>query len=666
MQRQAVLGFVRRVSPHPDADKLRLCEVDIGGKSLVQIICGAKNVREGLHVAVAPVGAQLELANLDSSKAEPLGTSKLKIKKAKMRGQSSNGMICSLKELGFVSESHDLHAGIWEIQDTIVAEANAKPGQQIGDDWPQKSMQDVKALSEVRKPLEDLKAHWETSSALSEVSALLEWDQSTMMPPPGAPARGKQKSVLSKVIHEMNTSETYKSLLKNASDPAVQKCCNAFENRSVTLAQRDLILDGAIAPDLVAHRTKLQSECLTRWAKAREMGKWAIVEPIFSELLDVSRQVAKDQADALASFDKVNAPEGPYGALVQQFVLDVDERDIANLFSTLRDRLVPLVKKNSPVPQAEYVLDAGTGPLFEISKQKEFSEAVLKSVFGKELGNTRLDESVHPFSIGISDGDVRITTRYNPKNMREGLMGSLHEAGHALYELGAPARGWPAGTFLDIATHESQSLFLERMVGQSRAFSKWIQPRFQQTFGYGRLNEEQRTQLDSHLYSALNAQSETFVRVDSDELRYPLHIIARFELERELINGTLNPKQLPEAWIQLHQELLGQAPPANDGKKNVLQDMHWFAGYFGYFPSYTIGAIAAHQLFVAMETEIGAEEVKSCIETGKFEPIINWLRTNVHSHGRMDMGIQSLLQRVTGQPLNAEAYCDYLEKKYSS
>ncbi|GBG24671.1 Phenylalanine--tRNA ligase beta subunit [Hondaea fermentalgiana] len=664
MQQRAVLGVVRRVAAHPNADKLRLCEVDVGAKEALQIVCGAPNVREGLRVAVARVGTQLEVPELKSEAAEPLKWSKMKLKKSKIRGEASNGMMCSLHELGFTSQTEDLHAGIWEIQGEVVADA--QPGSPIGDDWPQRCIADAVSVQDARAPLTSLEKHWDTAGALSEAGALLQWDRSTMMPAAAAPARARQQSVLTRVVHEMNTSAEYDGLLQEARSPTVQANLNAFEKRSVELATRELALNKAISSETVAQRAKLQAETLTRWEKARELGKWKIVEPVFADLLEISRDIARDQAAVLAQVAPDTAPKGAYGALVQEYVMDIDEDGIADIFATLKKRLSPLVQGAEAAAPSPALDASASGTAFEIAKQKEFSNAVLKSVFGKELAKTRLDESVHPFSIGISDGDVRITTRYNPDNLREGLMGSMHEAGHALYELGAPARGWPAGTFLDIATHESQSLFLERMIGQSRPFCKWIQGRYAQTFGYGRLDQDQRAGLEDLLLAGLNARSDTFVRVDADELAYPLHVIARFELERSLFDGSLAVKDLPQAWIDTHAELLGRAPPADDGKKNVLQDTHWYAGYFGYFPSYTIGAMAAHQLFTTMQGDLGADNVSGLIEKGNFEPIVGWLRENVHAHGRMDSGVQGLLKRVTGRTLDANAYCDYLEQKYSS
>lgn len=268
------------------------------------------------------------------------------------------------------------------------------------------------------------------------------------------------------------------------------------------------------------------------------------------------------------------------------------------------------------------------------------------------------DVSVHPFTGGAGQDDVRITTRYSKELPFEGIMGTIHETGHAMYEQGRNDKyaGLPVSDALSMGVHESQSLFWERMIGQNVNFWHAVLPKIHE-----KLPHTKQVSAED-LFFAVNQVNRGFIRVDADELTYPFHVILRFELEKQLVDGTLDVKDLPSAWNEGMRKHLGVEVP-ND-KMGCLQDIHWPSGAFGYFPSYTLGAMTAAQLFQHLKTEV-MPDVEDKLRNGEFEGVREWLRSEIHEVGSLYPSLDDLLQKVTGEPLNAQYFLQYLEDKYT-
>lgn len=268
------------------------------------------------------------------------------------------------------------------------------------------------------------------------------------------------------------------------------------------------------------------------------------------------------------------------------------------------------------------------------------------------------DVSVHPFTGGAGPEDVRITTRYSKELPFEGIMGTVHETGHAMYEQGRNSKygGLPVSNALSMGAHESQSLFWERMIGQNVGFWEAVLPKIHEKMPHT------KDVTANDLFFAVNQVNRSLIRVEADELTYPFHIILRFELEKKMMNGTLDVKDLPQAWKDGMKEHLGVEVP-ND-KLGCLQDIHWPSGAFGYFPSYTLGAMTAAQLYRHLKAEV-MPDIEERIKSGNFDGIKNWLKTEIHEVGSLYPSLDELLEKVTGEPLNPTYFLEYLEEKYS-
>mmetsp|Transcript_340 Transcript_340/g.629 ORF Transcript_340/g.629 Transcript_340/m.629 type:complete len:657 (+) Transcript_340:241-2211(+) len=655
--KRAVVGAIRGVRRHPEADRLSVCDVCIGDGRMRTIVCGAPNVRDGQFVAVLPVGSVLEYPKIDAVKAAPLEFGKLKIKKSKLRGQESEGMICSLQELGFVSSKVDLHQGIWDIDQAWVEESGVQVGDALPSEWEAKLAQvEIHTLESAREGFDRVVGTWKELKDIMDVSSLLQWDQQVMMPQSGGNSRGGVRATMSGIHYSKATAPEYAvALEEHMNNPGL----SAFEKRSVELALRDYRHTNVVSSELVTEMTRLSSVCAERWAKAREMSKFQIVQPVFADLLALKKEAAKVQKEALPEYEYANE----YHVMMSEYVSDVPPERVNDIFETVREELIPFVKSAKSPSESLMVSESDA---FEIKKQHELSSFALKTIMGKDLfSQVRFDESTHPFSIALGAGDARITTRFLPLDMKEGLMATCHEMGHCLYELGLPkkARHFPAAQFLDVGTHETQSLFWERMVGQQQPFWRWLAPKVKQNFGYGSFIEGEPIDLANKLVSSVNILNPLNpIRVKADELHYPIHVMIRYEIEQELVSGELAVKDLPARWNHAYDKYLG-IKVENDAQ-GCLQDPHFYMGALGYFPSYTIGAIGAVQLYDCMKAQVADVEQK--IQGGDFKAIIKWLNENVHARGRMDRSIDALCEEVTGKPLDTNAYVDYLKTKYSA
>jgi carboxypeptidase Taq len=489
---------------------------------------------------------------------------------------------------------------------------------------------------------EELITKYRECSVLGSVTGLLHWDMQTVMPRKGAELRGDQLAVISGIAHDRLTHPRIGELL----DDLTQGTGLSDEQKAnVREIRRDYLRATRIPKDLVEELSRHQTVCHEAWVKARENNDFAAYAPFLEKMV----ALCKRQAECLGY--KVT----PLDALIDQFEPDATTAMFTDLFNQVKTANVPLVNKivASPVKARRDFLKRDYAP----DLQKQFGELVMKQVgFDMEAG--RLDISVHPFCAGVY-GDVRITTRYNQNAPQQALFGIIHETGHALYEQGMNAAhlGTPLAEALSYGLHESQSRMWENFVGRGRPFWTYFYPKLKEIFP----SQLADVKPDEFIL-AVNHVERSLVRVEADEMTYDLHIILRFEIERDLFDGTISVNDLPKVWNQKMESYLGLTPP-NDGKEGVLQDIHWSGGSFGYFPSYSLGNMAAAQLWYAMRSDL--PNMDQQMSSGKFSDILQWLREHVHIHGRR-FNRDELLKKATGKPLGTEDYIRYLREKYSA
>lgn len=469
--------------------------------------------------------------------------------------------------------------------------------------------------------------------------AILGWDAQTMMPKGGSEARGEQVATLSQMAHEIVTAPDLADLLDEAeAGAAALDDWQAANLKKMRRAQRRA---AAIDPALVSAMAKATNRAEMTWRDARAKADFGALLPDLEEVFRLTREKASSLADAFGL--------EPYDALLDSFERGLRRSAIDPIFSRLGDFLPGFLEK---------VLSSQKKPLpiegpFPSKAQKALGQRLM-STLGFDFDHGRLDESQHPFCGGLPD-DVRITTRYDEAEVTSALMGVLHETGHALYEAGLPKawRSQPVGSSLGMAVHESQSLLIEMQVCRSAEFLSFLSPLLAEQFG------AREAFSADNLYRDAIWVERGLIRVDADEVTYPLHIILRYQLEQALLSGDLALKDLPGAWKDGMAELVGIIP--DDDAKGCLQDIHWPGGAIGYFPCYTLGAIAAGQLFEAIgKTEPGIDED---FAKGGFSRLLGWLRRHVHERGST-VDMQTLLTEATGQPLTLEPYLAHLERRY--
>jgi len=469
--------------------------------------------------------------------------------------------------------------------------------------------------------------------------AILGWDAQTMMPTGGSAARGEQIATLSAMAHEIETADDLPDLLDQAEAEAAKlDAWQAANLKRMRLTQQRA---AAIDPALVGAMAKATNRAEMTWRDARARSDFSALLPELDEVFRLTREKASSLAQA---FDL-----NPYDALLDSFETGLRRSAIDPIFDRLAEFLPTFLDK---------VLTSQTKPLpidgpFPADTQKALGKKLMTAL-GFNFDHGRLDESQHPFCGGLPD-DVRITTRYDEAEVTSALMGVLHETGHALYEAGLPKawRGQPVGTALGMAVHESQSLLIEMQVCRSEAFLTYLSPLLAEQFG------EREAFSPDNLYRDAIWVERGLIRVDADEVTYPLHVILRYRLEQALLADDLALKDLPGAWNDAMADLVGITPP--DDAKGCLQDIHWPGGAIGYFPCYTLGAIAAGQLYEALRQ--GLPMIEDEIAKGDFLGLIAWLRRKVHGQGaKSDM--QTILTEATGQPLVLEPYLAHLERRY--
>jgi len=479
---------------------------------------------------------------------------------------------------------------------------------------------------------------------LRHAADLIEWDERVYMPPGGVTVHGEMSASLRRLAHEKFTSSEVGDALEAARSGVAGEDGDSTAARMARVAARDYARATLVPADFVAEHASVISAAQHTWAEARAKSDFALFAPHLQKVIELKRRY-------VAFFPPA---EHPYDVLLDDYEPGMKTADVRSLFDSLRQRQVAVIKGVSarPAPASGFLSAA-----YAESDIWRFAVDVV-TAFGFDWNRGRQDKSVHPFATGIGAHDVRITTRWVEGQPLALLFGTMHEAGHAMYEQGVGDEH--QRTILEggasLGVHESQSRLWENMVGRSRQFWDHFFPRLQAACPAPLAG----VTADA-FHAAINRVQPTLIRVEADEATYNLHIMLRVELELALIEGSLGVADLPDAWNTKMREYLGLTPP--DDAKGVLQDIHWSAGLFGYFATYTLGNVIAAQLWERFGAVHQARD--SEIGRGDFSALLSWLRTELHQHGRK-FEPKELVERITGSPVDSEPYLRYLETKYSA
>jgi carboxypeptidase Taq len=484
---------------------------------------------------------------------------------------------------------------------------------------------------------------------LGHVEAIVAWDEAAMMPAGGGDARGEAIATLRVLVHELATDPALAGLFEAAEKERDAGRLSAGQAANLREMKRVWVRETCLPADLVEASSRAETRCEQTWRVLRAKNDWAGLLPLLREVVARKREVAAALSARLGL--------GLYDALLDGYEPGARSAAIDVLFADLRGFLPGFIEKALARQAGERVI-APDGP-FPTERQRWLGLEVMKKV-GFDFNHGRLDASHHPFCGGVPR-DVRITTRYDERDFVKSFMGVLHETGHAKYEQNLPAE-WldqPAGRARSMSMHESQSLLQEMQVSRSRAFLEFAAPLVRAAFpdAAARQPEAFTAENLAALYTRVRPD---YIRVDADEATYPCHVILRYEIEKKLIEGKLEIEQLPEAWDAAMREMLGLSTDGNY-KDGCLQDVHWPAGLFGYFPTYTLGAIAAAQLFAAARRALPG--VEGQIARGELGPLNDWLRERVWSRGSL-LETEALMKEATGEPLGATAFKRHLEARY--
>jgi carboxypeptidase Taq len=495
----------------------------------------------------------------------------------------------------------------------------------------------------VEPKLQELKARLLEITDLENAAAVLDWDQQTYMPPGGAEARARQLALLRRLGHEKFIDPAIGKLLDDLR-PYEQSLPHDSDDASlVRVTRRNYEKAARIPPAFSAKLAQHAAETYQLWTKARPANDFASVRPRLERTVDLNRELA----NFFPGYEHIADP------LIDFCDYGMKASDVRAIFGQLRGQLLPLVNAITSQPPAD---DSCLRQKLPLEPQLAFGVEVIKR-FGYDFKRGRQDLTHHPFMTKFSLGDVRITTRGKDDYLVDCVFSTLHEAGHALYEQGiCPAyEGTPLANGASTSVHESQSRTWENIVGRSRGFWKFFYPKLQSLFP-GQLKG---VSLDT-FYRAINKVERSLIRTDADEVTYNLHVMLRFELELQLLEGKLTVRDLPDVWHERYKTDIGVRAP--DDRDGVLQDVHWYGGIFGYFQGYTLGNIMSAQFF---ETALRAHpQIPQEIEKGEFGTIHGWLKQHIYQHGAK-FTADELLHRVTGNSLTVEPYIGYLRKKFA-
>jgi carboxypeptidase Taq len=478
---------------------------------------------------------------------------------------------------------------------------------------------------------------------LNSCMALLDWDEKTYIPKGGVEHRGNQLAFLAGTRHERFTSPEIGDLLRQLEESPLIGEPDSFESANIREIKHAYDKLVKVPKSLVEELTRVTTIAHGVWAEARQKSNFSLFLPYLEKII----QLKHEQAEA------VGYEKDPYDALLDDFEPGATIEKVAKVFADFRQELVDLVKgiADSDKHPDTSILQRD----FPVDRQERFGKEAAGAI-GYDFERGRLDLTVHPFCIGIGPGDVRITTRYNPKHFGQAFFGILHEAGHGIYEQGLdPGRyGTPGGDSVSLGIHESQSRMWENLVGRSRSFWKYFFPKAQRIYP-----EALGDVKFGDFYFAINEVAPSFIRVEADEVTYNLHILVRFEIEQAFFSGALLPKDVPSAWNEKFKSYFGLLPP--DDAKGCLQDVHWSMGYIGYFPTYSLGNLYSAQFFNQAKKELG--DLDEQFARGEFINLKEWLKEKIHRHGQLYRA-EKLVEVVTGKPLSHRPLMDYLKTKY--
>lgn len=481
---------------------------------------------------------------------------------------------------------------------------------------------------------------------LQGISSLLDWDQETFMPSGSSAIRAEQLKTMAGIIHREKTSRKYSTALSKLIDLKTGKVKykDLSQQQSAALREwrRNYIHDTALPSKFVEEFTKVSSQAIIAWRTAKKENAFQQFAPFLDRIVQLNRKKA----------DLLGYKDHPYDALLDQYEPDFTTKETEILFLKLRTHLMPIIKKVSRQPIDDSFLYGN----WDHAKQMAFSHKLLDAM-GYDHSKGRLDLSTHPFSSSCHPTDSRITTRIHAESLMSCFLAVLHEGGHALYEMGLPQAqyGTPLGDARSLGVHESQSRWWETRIGLSKPFWLYFFPLLKETF---------KGQLDNitldKFYFAINKVEPSLIRIEADEMTYPLHVILRFEMEKGLIEGSMSVRDVPDAWNAKMEEYLGVIPPTNS--EGCLQDIHWSMGAFGYFPTYTLGNLYAAHLFEGFAKDHSDWEKQ--VAAGQLGFVKVWLHEKIHQYGKCYQ-THELLKLATGKDFSVDPYLHYLKKKYS-
>jgi len=495
----------------------------------------------------------------------------------------------------------------------------------------------------MNKEIAELKKRLVAISHLSSILGLLEWDQNVYLPAKAGEARAKQVAELSSLVHAKFVDLDNDGLLTGLKAQLDKNKLRDGEAVIVSETWRDFGRAKKLPDAFVREMAEVSSRSETNWAEARSKNDFALFLPWLEKIVKLKRQEAK----------YIGYTKSPYDALIDTFEPGMTTDEASKILNDLKDFLVPFIGR---IKKAKLKIDpkrlAGK---FPIAKQMAFNEQIV-SKMGFDLEAGRIDKTVHPFELSMHPTDVRITTRYSENDALYSVGSIIHEAGHGLYDQGMNPQhfGTPLAEMISHGIHESQSRLWENIIGKSQSFWKYFYPKLQKEFP-----KPFKAVPLADFVRIINKVSPSLIRTEADEVTYNLHIIMRFEIEREMIEGSIDLKDLPKIWQAKMQEYFGLKVPNNS--VGVLQDVHWGAGLIGYFPTYSFGNLYSAQFYSAMKRDI--PDIDNQIASGKFSEVREWLRKNIHAHGKTYKAGE-LVKKVTGDELNSKYFIDYLKEKY--
>jgi carboxypeptidase Taq len=491
--------------------------------------------------------------------------------------------------------------------------------------------------SDAPEAYEQLVEHVRRANGVSDAAGVLQWDQQVMMPEGGTPARSRQLSALSALEHELMTDDDLAGWLDELAegDLAAERAAVVREVR------REHERAVRVPTELVQRISETSSEALSAWEAAKADDDWESFAPYLEELVELKRRYAAE----------IDPDRDAYAVLFEDYEPCLPVERAEEILEELKDALVPMIDEIRG-RDVDLATDAFAGE-FDADAQEALSREALTTL-GYDWERGRLDVSSHPFTSG-NQFDARVTTRFDESDPLGALTATIHEFGHAAYQLGLPdeAYGTPLGEPRDLSVHESQSRLWENHVGRSRAWWELFLPAFREQFPAVEATPEAAYEAANQVYE------DNLIRVEADELTYHLHIVVRFEIERDLIAGELDVSEVPAVWNDRYEQYLGIRPDTDSA--GCLQDIHWSHGNFGYFPTYSLGSVMAAQLFAALEADV--PDVYEQVRAGEFDAIHDWLSEHVHRHGKR-YETNELVRQATGEEFTADAFVSYVRGKY--